>query len=69
MPQLAVKDEVVLEKMRSLPPDKVAEILDFVDFLIMREEESKLSRAAAKLSESSFDKVWNNPEDSVYDNL
>lgn len=68
MSHVDVKDEAALEKLRSLPSGKGAEILDVFDFLLMmREEESKLIRGAAKLSETSFAKVWDNPEDSVYD--
>jgi hypothetical protein len=28
-----------------------------------------LTRAASKLSEKSFAKVWDNPEDAIYDKL
>ena len=42
---------------------------DFVDFLSHRDEMDSLVRAAGKLSEKSFQKVWNNSEDAEYDNL
>jgi hypothetical protein len=59
----------LIEKIRRLSPEKAAEVEDFVDFLSQREEESRLSRAAAKLSEEAFAEVWDNPEDAVYDEL
>jgi hypothetical protein len=44
-------------------------ILDFVDFMRYKNEDLQLSRAAAKLSEASFKRVWDNPEDYAYDSL
>jgi len=64
-----VAEETLLEKIRSLPPEKVAEVEDFVDFLRHREEDRRLSRAATKLSEESFRRVWDNPDDADYDQL
>ncbi len=66
------KDEQVqdlLEKIRNLPPDKAAEVEDFVDFLRQRDQDRKLTRASAKLSEDSFRRVWDNPDDADYDRL
>jgi hypothetical protein len=57
------------DKIRSLPPEKVAEVEDFVDFLRMREEERRLTRAASRLSEDAFRRVWDNPDDAEYDRL
>lgn len=38
-----VKIDDVVEKLRSLPPERVAEVKDFVDFLAFRERESAFS--------------------------
>jgi hypothetical protein len=62
-------EPTLIEKIRSLPPEKIAEIEDFVDFLRQRHQDRALSRAAARLSESAFEKVWDNPEDADYDRL
>ena len=64
-----IKDQALIEKIRSLPPEKIAEVEDFVDFLHHRTEDRLLSLAAAKLSESVFQQVWTNPEDDDYDRL
>ena len=62
-------DQTLIDKIRSLPPQKVAEVEDFVDFLRQREEEHRLTRAATKLSEEAFRKVWDNQDDADYDQL
>jgi len=64
-----VSDQTLIDKIRSLPADKVNEVEDFVDFLRMREEERRLTHAAAKLSEDAFRRVWDNPDDAEYDRL
>ena len=55
--------------VRTLPPERVAEIEDFVDFLRLRDEERKLTEAASQLSEAAFAKVWDTPDDADYDRL
>ena len=59
----------LIEKIRILPPEKLVEVEDFVDFLRQREEDRWLIRGAAKLSEAAFQKVWDNPDDAAYDQL
>jgi hypothetical protein len=58
----------LVEKIQGLPPEKLAEVEDFVDFLAQREDR-RLVRAATKLSEKAFKKVWDNPRDAAYDRL
>ena len=67
MPKRSEKE--LIEMIRSLPPDRVAEVEDFVDFLRLRDEEGRLTEAASRLSEASFAKVWDNPDDADYDQL
>lgn len=62
-------EEELLEKIRRLPPERVAEVEDFVDFLRQRDEERSLTDAAARLSEATFARVWENPDDADYDRL
>ena len=59
--------QVLIDKIKQLPPQRVAEVEDFVDFLRTREDEQRLTRAAAKASEASFATVWDNDEDAAYD--
>jgi hypothetical protein len=60
--------EELLEKIKSLPPERIAEVEDFVDFLASRDDRL-LVRAATSLSEDSFREVWDNEEDAAYDRL
>ena len=61
--------KALIEKIGALPPEKVEEVEDFVDFLRFRVQDSHLTHAATKMSEDSFRAVWDNPEDAVYDQL
>ncbi len=58
----------LFEKIGELPPDKVAEVEDFVDFLRQRDDR-RLVRAAELASERAFGQVWDNPDDAAYDDL
>jgi hypothetical protein len=64
-----LKEQDLLQKIRSLPADKIVEIEDFVDFVRYKNEDLQLSRAAAKLSGAAFQRIWDNPEDEAYDSL
>jgi len=59
----------LLEKLDRLPPERQAEVEDFVEFLSLKDQDQGLARAAAKVSEASFKKVWENPDDAAYDQL
>jgi hypothetical protein len=59
----------LFNKICRLPPEKVSEVEDFVDFLRYRSKDNTLIKAASKLSEKSFQQVWDNIEDAEYDNL
>jgi hypothetical protein len=63
------KNEHLLEKIRSLTPEKIVEVEDFVDFLHAKATDGRLVLAAAKLSEPALSKVWDNPDDAEYDQL
>jgi len=62
-------EQTLIEKIQALPPDKIAEVEDFVNFLCLREQDRRLVRSAAKLSEAAFEKVWDHPDDAAYDKL
>lgn len=46
---MSASEQVLIEKIRQLPPQRLAEVEDFVDFLRAREERSA---AGARLGES-----------------
>jgi hypothetical protein len=62
-------ERIILEKIRMLPPDKIDEVGDFIDFISRKGRDSQLLQSAARMSENSFNKVWDNCEDDVYDRL
>ena len=62
-------DQRLLSKIRSLPPERLAEVEDFVDFLHQRERERELRQAATRAAEPSFREAWDNPDDGAYDAL
>lgn len=59
----------LVDKIRALPPERIAEVEDFVDFIASRTGDRALARAATAASSASFAKIWENPEDDAYDAL
>ena len=59
----------LFDKIRRLPAEKIAVVEDFVEFLQHRDEMESLVKAAGKISEQSFQQVWDNSEDAEYDSL
>lgn len=62
-------EPALLAKLQQLPPQRLAEVEDFIDFLRSREEDRALVHTAAKAAEPTFAKVWDNAEDAAYDRL
>jgi hypothetical protein len=58
----------LIDKIKALPPEKAAEVEDFIDFLAERDDR-RLTQAAAKLSEKALHGVWDNADDAAYDQL
>jgi hypothetical protein len=65
----AVAPKALIDKIASLPVERIAEVEDFVDFLHLRDRDRGLVRAAAAASERTFAAIWDNPEDDAYDAL
>lgn len=63
------QEKIIIEKIRTLSPDKVAQVVDFVDFISQKDRDRRLIRAGNKLAEDAFKRVWDNTEDEVYDRL
>ncbi len=61
--------EELIEKLNSLPTERISEVEDFIDFLKHREAGYQLTRSASKTAEQSFNKIWDNPDDAIYDSL
>jgi hypothetical protein len=63
------QERLILTKIRMLPPEKIAEVADFVDFLSQKDQERQLRLAACKMAEDTFKNNWDNSEDDAYDRL
>ena len=63
------QERILIHRIRTLSPDKITEVEDFVDFLTYKNRDHRLLQASNKLAEDVFRKVWDNPEDDEYDNL
>lgn len=61
--------QALIEKIEALPPDRLSEVEDFVDFIRMRDQERAITRAAASASAPAFAAIWENTEDDVYNAL
>ncbi len=61
--------ELLIEKIQALPPERLGEVDDFVDFLRLKESERSLAQRAAQASAPAFAAVWDNPDDEAYDPL
>ena len=68
MSKQATREGTLIRKIRSLPPEKVAQVEDFVEFLAQRDDR-QLTQSATKLAEKAFRRIWNNPADAAYDRL
>ena len=62
-------EKIIIQKIRGLSPDKIAEVINFIDFLSERYKENQIIKASNKLSEKTFQEAWENSEDDDYDNL
>jgi hypothetical protein len=65
----ASSDQVLIEKVKALPPERRAEVEDFVDFLQSRARDRRLVDATTKASEPALKSVWDNDQDAAYDRL
>ena len=61
--------EQVALKLRTLTPNRVDEVEDFIDFLSRRDSDRRLTQAAMVASESALNAVWDNEDDAEYDKL
>ncbi|MDO8281027.1 MAG: toxin-antitoxin system, antitoxin component, Xre family protein [Thermodesulfovibrionia bacterium] len=65
---MSVKD-MIKKEVDNLPENLAAEVYDFMMFLESKGERSILVQASQSLSAPSFQKIWDNKEDAVYDSL
>ena len=66
---MTAAEHALIDKIKQLPPERMAEVEDFVDFLRTREDKHRLTPAATCASEPGFARVWDNDEDAAYDHM
>lgn len=66
---MSASPQVLLKKLKALPPQRRAEVEDFIDFLSARDEDRTLVRAAQAISERALSTVWDSAADADYDRL
>jgi hypothetical protein len=66
---LSQHEQTIIERLRTLPRERVAEVEDFIDFLHERQQIQGVVNASSRLSETVFHEIWDNPDDSDYDRL
>ena len=61
--------EMIKHEIEKLPENLLQEVLDFIQFLEIKKEKMFLVKASQEMSLPSFERVWDNEEDAVYDSL
>lgn len=61
--------EHITMQLAQLPPERLEEVVDFVDFIATREQERRLVRASQVVSEAALATLWINDTDAAYDRL
>jgi len=61
--------ELIKREIDKLSEDVLGEVLDFIQFLETKREGDLLSRSSRALSANSFQRIWDNEEDAVYDTV
>jgi len=61
--------ELIKREIDKLPEDVLGEVLDFIQFVEIKRERDLLTRSSQALSADSFQRIWDNQEDAVYDKV
>ena len=61
--------EMIKKEVDLLPENLLIEVYDFILFIENKRDKDSLIKGATVLSARSFDKIWDNEEDAVYDDL
>jgi hypothetical protein len=61
--------ELIKKEIDKLPEDILAEVFDFIQFLESKRERDLLIKSSQGLSAASFQRIWDNEEDAVYDKV
>jgi hypothetical protein len=59
--------ELIKREIDKLPEEVLGGVLDFIQFVEIKRERDILARSSQALSADSFQRLWDNEEDAVYD--
>ena len=59
----------VIQKLRTLPLERISEVEDFIEFLSQKDSDRRLTQTAMRASEPVLQSLWDNPDDADYDRL
>ena len=65
---MTLKNQVISE-LDKLPDGLLSEVYDFIKYLEIKNGNTMLSKVSQSSSQPSFDTVWDNEEDAVYDDM
>lgn len=60
---------MIKKEIDKLPEDLLPEVIDFIQFLENKRERIMIAKTSQDLSTASFQKIWDNEEDTIYDSL
>jgi hypothetical protein len=65
MPIPVNNKEYILKSIETLPPEKLQEVIDFIDFLQIRSQlqQSMVDESSLLLQQNALAKIWENEED------
>ncbi len=54
--------------LKDLPDDKAGELLDFARFLVYKyTSKSQIDKGALLLQQKALNKIWDNPDEDIYE--
>jgi len=66
---MSAHTQALIEKIQTLPDERIAEVEDLVDFIRLRKQERTLTRATTTASAPALPAIRSNPDDDAYDAL
>jgi hypothetical protein len=64
-----INKDLIKKEIDKLPEDVLAEVFDFIQFIESKRGRGLLVKSSQELSTSSFQRIWDNEEDAVYDKV
>jgi len=61
--------EMLYQEIDKLPDNFASDLMNYIRFLEHKSDKIELVKQVGVLSETSFSKIWDNEEDSIYDSF